>query len=45
MAEKSFYLNKDFIVEHFDIKKHDVTEIVETMGKMAFTTRDLSRAA
>ncbi len=45
MAEKSFYLNKDSMVEHFDIKKHDVTEMVDAMGKMAFSARDLSRAA
>ncbi|MEN8194370.1 MAG: deoxyhypusine synthase [Bacteroidota bacterium] len=39
---------KDFlkeIVKHIDIKEHNVVSIVEDMGKMAFSARDLHRAA
>lgn len=39
---------KDFLrrpVEHIDIKTHDVAALVDTMGKMAFTARDLSTAS
>lgn len=32
-------------VEHIDIKKFDARPIVKAMGKMSFTSRDLSRAA
>jgi deoxyhypusine synthase len=32
-------------VEHIDIKQHDVVPIVEAMSKMAFSARDLGRAA
>jgi deoxyhypusine synthase len=32
-------------VEHIDIKKHDVVPLVEAMSKMAFSARDLGRAA
>ena len=31
-------------VEHIDIKSFDSRPIVEAMGKMSFTSRDLSRA-
>src|SRR5438045_8415935 len=33
------------VVEHIDIKKHNVIPLVEAMLKMAFSARDLSRAA
>lgn len=33
------------VVEHIDIKKHNVVPLVEAMGKMAFSSRDLARAA
>src|SRR5205823_12785769 len=33
------------VVEHIDIKKHDVVPLVEAMSKMAFSARDLGRAA
>ncbi len=39
---------KEFLketVEHIDIKKLDVVPVVEAMGKMAFSARDLNRAA
>ena len=39
---------KDFLkdtIQHIDIKKHNVIELVESMEKMAFTARDLNRAA
>jgi deoxyhypusine synthase len=32
-------------VEHIDIRKHNVVKLVEDMDKMAFSARDLSRAA
>src|SRR5947207_7281143 len=32
-------------IEHYDIKKLDVTPIVEAMSKMAFQARNLGRAA
>jgi deoxyhypusine synthase len=32
-------------IEHFDITKHNVVPVVEAMGKMAYSARDLSRAA
>src|SRR5438045_4128717 len=33
------------VVEHIDIKKHNVGPLVEAMSKMAFSARDLGRAA
>src|ERR1700736_4459967 len=33
------------VVEHIDIKKHNVVPLVEALGKMAFSGRDLGRAA
>ncbi|MFP4527149.1 MAG: 1,9-bis(guanidino)-5-aza-nonane synthase [Candidatus Kapaibacterium sp.] len=45
MAEKKDFLNKDRIVEHIDIKKHDVTPLIDAYGKMAFQARNLHRAA
>jgi deoxyhypusine synthase len=33
------------IVEHIDIKRHNVVPLVEAMSKMAFSARDLARAA
>src|SRR5438046_9564223 len=33
------------VVEHIDIKKHNVVPLLEAMSKMAFSARDLSRAA
>lgn len=39
---------KDFLkdtIKHFDIKEHNVVPLVESMGKMAFSSRDLFRAA
>jgi len=32
-------------VEHIDITSFDARPIVEAMGKMSFTSRDLARAA
>ncbi len=45
MAEKKYYINPKRTVEHFDIKKHDVISLVDSMGKMAFQARNLHRAA
>lgn len=39
---------KDFLkdtIQHFDIKKHNVVPLVDAMEKMAFSARDLHRAA
>src|SRR6202045_3630815 len=33
------------IVEHIDVKEHNVVPLVEAMSKMAFSARDLARAA
>src|SRR5206468_12625090 len=33
------------VIEHIDIKKHNVVPLVEAMSKMAFSARDLARAA
>lgn len=33
------------IVQHIDIKEHNVIKLVDSMEKMAFSARDLSRAA
>src|SRR5438094_8656735 len=33
------------VVEHIDSKKHNVVPLVEAMSKMAFSARDLARAA
>jgi deoxyhypusine synthase len=43
MASKKEFLKE--LVEHIDIKENDVIPIVDAMGKMAFSARDLSRAA
>jgi len=43
MATKKDYLNK--VVEHIDIKEHNVVQLVDAMEKMAFSARDLNRAA
>ncbi|MCK5741162.1 MAG: deoxyhypusine synthase [Chlorobi bacterium] len=45
MTEKKDYLNKEKLVEHIDIKAHNVVPMVEDMGKMAFQARNLHRAA
>ena len=36
MAEKKDFLNSEKLVEHIDIKKYNVVELVDAMGKMAF---------
>jgi deoxyhypusine synthase len=33
------------VVEHIDVKEHNVAPLVEAMSKMAFSARDLGRAA
>ena len=43
MASKKDYL-KD-VIEHIDIKKHNVVALVDAMENMAFSARDLNRAA
>ncbi len=43
MAEKKDFLKE--VIKHIDIKKHNVVPLVESMENMAFTARDLNRAA
>lgn len=43
MAKKQDYL-KD-IIKHIDIKEHNVVKLVDSMEPMAFSARDLNRAA
>lgn len=43
MAEKKDFLKE--VIQHIDIKKHNVVPLVEDMEKMAFSARDLNRAA
>jgi deoxyhypusine synthase len=43
MANKKDYL-KD-VIKHIDIKEHNVIKLVDSMEDMAFTARDLNRAA
>ncbi len=43
MATKKDYL-KD-VIKHIDIKEHNVIKLVDSMEDMAFTSRDLNRAA
>lgn len=45
MADKRDYLNPDKIVRHIDVKQHNVVELVDAMGGMAFQARNLHRAA
>ncbi|MEX0583343.1 MAG: deoxyhypusine synthase family protein, partial [Sneathiella sp.] len=40
--EKAALLSK--VVEHVDIKSFDARPIIDAMGKMSFTSRDLARA-
>jgi deoxyhypusine synthase len=43
MTQKKDYLKE--VIEHIDIKKHNVVPFVDAMENMAFTARDLNRAA
>jgi len=43
MAQKKEFLKE--VIEHIDIKKHNVVQLVDAMENMAFTARDLNRAA
>ena len=43
MASKHDYLKET--IKHFDIKEHNVIPLVDAMEKMAFSARDLNRAA
>lgn len=43
MATKKDYLKN--VVKHIDIKEHNVIKLVESMEAMAFSARDLNRAA
>lgn len=43
MPEKKDFLKET--IQHFDIKSHNVVPLVDAMEKMAFSARDLNRAA
>lgn len=43
--KKQQFLNKDNLIHHIDIKEHNVVNMVEAMGKMAFQARNLYRAS
>lgn len=43
MSEKQQYLSQE--ISHFDITKHNVVSLVEDMRNMAYSARDLCRAA
>jgi len=43
MLTKKDYLKE--VIQHIDIKEHNVVSLVDSMGKMAFSARDLNRAA
>lgn len=43
MATKKDYLQK--VIKHIDIKEHNVVKLVDAMEHMAFSARDLNRAA
>lgn len=43
MANKKDFLKE--VIEHIDIKEHNVVPLVDAMGKMAFSARSLNRAA
>ncbi len=45
MPEKKDYLNPEKVVEHIDITKLNVVELVDAMGHTAFQARNLHRAA
>ena len=45
MPNKQDYLNQANLVEHIDIKKFNVVDLVDAMGKTAFQARNLHRAA
>jgi deoxyhypusine synthase len=45
MTNKKEILNPQHLIEHIDIKKYDVTGLVDAMGKMAFQARNTHRAA
>ncbi len=44
MAEKKDYLHSDKVVEHIDIKKYNIVEMIDAMGKTAFQAKNLYRA-
>ncbi len=43
MPQKKDFLKE--VVQHIDIKEHNVIKLVDSMEKMAFSARDLNRAA
>ena len=43
MAKKKDYLKQT--IEHFDITRHNVVPVVDAMRHMAYSARDLHRAA
>ena len=45
MPAKNDYLNNEMLVEHIDIKKYNVVDMIDAMGKTAFQARNLHRAS
>lgn len=45
MTVRTDYLNPDQTIEHFDLAEHNVVPLVDAMKRMAFSSRDLARAA
>ena len=45
LPEKSELLGEATAIKHVDITQHDVRPLVDAMGRMAFSSRDLHRAA
>jgi deoxyhypusine synthase len=45
MADKQNYLDDKRLVEHIDIKQHNVVHLIDAMGKTAFQARNMHRAA
>ena len=43
MSDKKDFLKE--VIKHIDIKQHNVVPLVDAMENMAFTARDLNRAA
>ena len=45
MPTKQEILNPNKLIEHIDIKKHNVISLVDDMGKLSYSARNLHRAA
>ena len=45
LPDKSELLGESTTIKHVDVTQHDVRPLVDAMGRMAFSSRDLHRAA